>query len=445
MYKEAQGKMRHGIKTRIACLLLLAGSTSANASMVRLESSVDQENYREAYSLAQTMVAARAGEPRFDYYLGLAALHTGNASEAVFALERATLNDPNNIHAMLALGESYMKAGQVIEGRETLGSLLQRRPPKSISTRAQQLLKYKVSSKKSESSAFRAYVDVSGGNDTNINSSTDIDSPIITSLSLSISLDPNAIGVEDNFTQFMLGAAGTYQYDITGVSVGISLRDRKNNEYDQYDSTVVTSFIGFNMGNSKHKVHLPVYHQDFNLDGNDYYAITASGLGYRYYLDNMSHIGLSAEVASQAYEVLNQLDSKTTTTSLAWKYKFKNGWTRVTVYNGSQDPDKVQAGINDYFARTFTGLRFQAEGDIARNHALYGAARYETSKYDEALYPGFNEYRDDSYSRYAIGWKWTFYKGTMVRLEYNATGNDSNIVLQDYDRTQYLLGLRYTY
>lgn len=428
-----------------AVVMYVAGSSVALASMKELEASVDSRNYEAAYQLAQDMVANRAGEPRFDYFLGLAALHTGNTSEAVFALERATINDPNNIHAMLALGESYLKTGQVAEGKQTLNTLLQRRPPKSISVRAQQLLKYKVSSQRPSSSNFRAFLDISGGNDSNINSSAEIDSPIITPLLLTVGLDPNAVAAEDSFTQVTLAAAGAYQSGITAVAGGISLRDRKNSEFSQYDSTVVTSYAGLNIGNKTHRIHVPVYHQDFNLDGNDYYSTTVTGLGYRYYLDSKSYVSLSVESGNQAYEVLTQLDNKATSTILTWKQKFNGGWSKVSAFSGKQVPDDIQTGINDYFERNFSGIAAQVEGNIAKDHALYGTAKYEKSEYGEAFYPSFNEYRDDSYSRYAIGWKWTFYKGTMVRLEYNTTDNNSNIPLQVYERTQYLLGLRYTY
>jgi Flp pilus assembly protein TadD len=56
----------------------------------------------EAYTLLAAQESARAGEPGFDFLLGLAALDIGQNTRAVFALERVLALEPNSLSTALS-------------------------------------------------------------------------------------------------------------------------------------------------------------------------------------------------------------------------------------------------------------------------------------------------------------------------------------------------------
>lgn len=58
-----------------------------------------------AYTLLAPLSDERAGDPEFDYLLGIAALDSGQPGQAVFALERVPAVKPDDSLARSALSE----------------------------------------------------------------------------------------------------------------------------------------------------------------------------------------------------------------------------------------------------------------------------------------------------------------------------------------------------
>ena len=54
--------------------------------------------------------ADRAGEPDFDFVLGMAAIDSGRIAEAIFALQRVVDTQPENGPARAELGRALMLA-----------------------------------------------------------------------------------------------------------------------------------------------------------------------------------------------------------------------------------------------------------------------------------------------------------------------------------------------
>src|SRR5689334_6440898 len=83
------------LRRRTSALILAALlSTSAlfaygaDEVLVKAKSFLDANNAQAAYNLLAPLQSQRAGDPDFDYLLGVAALDLGKNTEAVFALER---------------------------------------------------------------------------------------------------------------------------------------------------------------------------------------------------------------------------------------------------------------------------------------------------------------------------------------------------------------------
>ena len=66
-----------------------------------------QKQPKQAYDLLLPQEAARAGDPEFDYLLGVAALDSGDRERAVFALERVLAVQPNNHLARAEIARAY--------------------------------------------------------------------------------------------------------------------------------------------------------------------------------------------------------------------------------------------------------------------------------------------------------------------------------------------------
>ncbi len=70
-----------------------------------------------------------AGDKQFDYLYGLALLDTGEASNAVFAFQRALAVEPNFAGARLELARSYFDMGQMQRAQREFLLLNNQSPP----------------------------------------------------------------------------------------------------------------------------------------------------------------------------------------------------------------------------------------------------------------------------------------------------------------------------
>src|SRR5690606_21397555 len=70
-----------------------------------------------AYAALAAQLGLYAGDPEFDYLLGIAALDTGRAGEALLALERVLLVQPDHLQARAELGRAYLATGEYENAR----------------------------------------------------------------------------------------------------------------------------------------------------------------------------------------------------------------------------------------------------------------------------------------------------------------------------------------
>src|SRR5207244_648186 len=83
-----------------------------------------QKQPKQAYALLLPQEAARAGDPEFDYLLGLAALDSGELERAVFALERVLAVQPDNHLARAEIARAYLEMGARDAARQELEAAL---------------------------------------------------------------------------------------------------------------------------------------------------------------------------------------------------------------------------------------------------------------------------------------------------------------------------------
>ncbi|HEY0503420.1 MAG TPA: tetratricopeptide repeat protein [Lysobacter sp.] len=106
---------------RIACAMVLAivvfAAHAQDGALDEAEALLRQGQYPQGYDLLAPLEPTRAGDARFLYLLGRAALGTGDAEKARIALERSIELDPARPSAHLALGRAYYALDQYAKAR----------------------------------------------------------------------------------------------------------------------------------------------------------------------------------------------------------------------------------------------------------------------------------------------------------------------------------------
>jgi outer membrane protein len=87
----------------------------------------------EAFARLNKHLDRFAGEPKFDYLLGISALDSGHPGQAVFALERAVASDPNNAPARAELARALFALRELDAAKREFNDVKTSNPPNAVS------------------------------------------------------------------------------------------------------------------------------------------------------------------------------------------------------------------------------------------------------------------------------------------------------------------------
>ena len=115
--------LRRAITISITALCAFCAAPTAfaqqDATLARAKQLIDSKQPQAAFDLLDPLEQTRAGDPDFDYLLGVAAIDAGKLTRGVFALERVLAVNPNNAQARAK--QEKNSAGAILEMTMELG------------------------------------------------------------------------------------------------------------------------------------------------------------------------------------------------------------------------------------------------------------------------------------------------------------------------------------
>ncbi len=152
----------------------------------------------QAFALLSPREAELAGNPLYDYLLGIAALDSGRYGEAIFSLQRTLDVQPDFSGARIALARAHYEAGERAPARALFLQLLDEQPPPAVRQVVDQYLAA-LDPRPRPQSRFTPFIDAFVGYDSNANASTD------NLTFLGFMLTPNSIGTSSPYTELAAG------------------------------------------------------------------------------------------------------------------------------------------------------------------------------------------------------------------------------------------------
>lgn len=125
-----------------------------------------------AYALLVQAEVKRAGDARFDYLLGVAALDAGHVTRAIFALERVVQRHPEDALARAELGRAYLAAGDAEGAREQLRLARGGKLPDGASAAIERAIAAIDQMAPVAGPQWSGYLEIGGAYDSNVNSAT---------------------------------------------------------------------------------------------------------------------------------------------------------------------------------------------------------------------------------------------------------------------------------
>ena len=105
------------------------GVAAQDATLDEAKQMMARRDATGAYALLKPLEDKRAGEPDYDYLLGIAALDLGRGTEAVFALERVLAVNPQHPHARAEIARAYYLLGEMETARREFEAVKSRPMP----------------------------------------------------------------------------------------------------------------------------------------------------------------------------------------------------------------------------------------------------------------------------------------------------------------------------
>jgi tetratricopeptide (TPR) repeat protein len=423
-------------------LSLLAGQAVAAAEVADIERLLQEGKSQEAYALALTRAGEGTGEPEFDFVLGRAAIAVGELDQAVFALDRVVIAEPQNHAARLELGRAHALQDDSASARQEFTAVKAANPPSDINDRATQSLAQLDRRTESGRTRTNAYVELKLGTDSNVNSATD-DDLVDTPFGM-FSLDDDSRGESDSFTQFGFGGSVDHALDNNkSIFASIDAYQRNNSDSDEFDTDRYRIRAGMSFGEASNLFRLSLRYEELELDDESFRHIVALVPEWSTALSRNDRLTLFGQIGTQRYPDQETRDVDSVLAGVAWVHRLAVYDTRITssIYYGDDD---AQEQVGEHYGREYYGLSLAAQWEPITNHTPYLKLTLQTAQHDEDQ-PLFGEARDEDLLQFVAGWHWQIQSAWSVNAEVSYLENNANIDLFEYDRTQVIFSTRYDF
>lgn len=420
-------------------LCVKAALLSAGAIAALAPAAAKAQDEEAAFEALNAQVETRAGDPQFDYELGIAALDAGRYGDAIIALQRVLSVQPSNPAARAELARAYALAGDIDTAREQFATVVDDPTlPDPVRQRFTGFVRQFDKQIAGGGSDVSGFVEARVGYDDNINTATELDTIVIPLFSFlgAGRLGANAIAQNDEFYEVNAGISGVTaigRQDRLFASALGSWRD--NLDSSAFDQAALTGTAGY-------------AHTFANRD-----VISLSGQVQKFWLDRD---GFRTSYGAIAQYTKPLAKGRALTVSGQWnRLDFDNdplrdadrfaagiglvGKNVAVNVTGGKEETRDRAGDAQSFA--FASVNAGAEVSVAKRVAVVGGAAFDLRRYDQAD-PLFLTERRDERLDVRAGLKVAVLDRLFLQPTATYTRNWSNIPLFDFDRWTVSLGAR---
>jgi tetratricopeptide (TPR) repeat protein len=426
-------------------LLLLSGTALAVEDDIvkQADKLLKGGKAQEAYTLLIPHQSDRAGDPDFDYRLGIAALDSGKPNEAIFALERVLAVNPNHLQARTEIARAYFAAGEAAVAQQEFETVKKQNPPKEVNATIEKYLDAIEQARAGERTTVRGYLEAAVGSDSNVNSATGSSQIAIPAFGGSIAtLSANGVKLHDNYASAAGGFNVRHPFSPEwAVFGGASFNQRINSSQDIFDTKGLDANLGVNLTKGDDSYSAALQLSDFEVDNNRYRDATGLTAQWMRSLDNSSQVSAYLQYTELRYPGQNVRDADRTVLGAAYARALGGAYTPVVYVGGYAGQEKERQSGVPYLGHNPYGLRVGGEMKINPQSTLFGSLSVEARNYG-GQDPLFLVSRKDTQSDLRVGLGYVPAKKWMITPSLGYTRNSSNVIISDYTRTVYSVTVR---
>lgn len=421
---------------------LAQDAAQPDAAAAEAAAKAAREKAEADYRVLSSDIARRAGDPPFDYALGIAALDSGRFGEAIIAFQRVLAVEPDNAAARAELARAYALAGDIDTAREQFATVVEDPSlPDPVRQRFTGFVRQFDKQIAGGGSDISGFVDARLGHDSNINTATEQNAIVIPLFSF---LGPGQLGAgavaqSDEFYDITAGISGVTSIGRQDRLFGSLLGNwRDNLNTSQFDQAALTATAGY-------------AHSFANQD-----VISLSGQVQQFWLDDA---GFRTSYGATSQYTKPLAGGKALTVSAQWNRLEFNGdplrdadrWSAgagfvgkvfAATVTGGKEETRRQAG--DHLSFDFIGANLGAEVPLAKRVAVVGGVTFDLRRHD-APDPLFLVKRKDERLDLQAGLKAAVADRLFLQPTATYSRNWSNIALFDFERWTVSVGARFEF
>jgi len=428
-----------------AAFLLSVAATAAAADALtdRARQLLSEKNPRAAYELLLAQENARAGDPEFDYLLGISALDAGEAERAVFALERVLAVQPDNHVARAEIARAYLALGERDSARREFETVRKQQIPEDAKATIDRFLQAIAAADITQVTGF---AEIAVGHDSNVNSATGSGQIAIPVLGgVLATLDPAATKRADWFTNLTGGVNVTHKLAAEWALVGgATLAEKLNRTEKNFDTRTLDGNLGARWTRGAEAVTLGAQMQSFELDYSTYRE-TKGLIGQWQHTFDDTHQGTGyVQYSELRYPTQTIRNANRLIGGVAYAQAFAaqfNPVLFVSAYAGREG--ELSPGVPHLGHRPW-GARAGVQLTIGDGWAAFANAAYEERRYG-GTDPIFLVTRKDEQRDLSVGVSYLLRAGATLIGQIADTDNRSNVDINRFRRTLVTLSLRLTF
>ncbi|MDH4324007.1 MAG: tetratricopeptide repeat protein [Betaproteobacteria bacterium] len=431
---------------RVLCasiLLCVSFAAGADAVTDRARALLQRQDAQAAYKLLQPLEPQRAGDPEYDYLLGIAALDAGDPERAVFALERVLALQPDNLQARAEIARAYLAMGEREAAKREFEAVRARQVPSEVRATIERFLSAIAAAERTQ---LERYLELAFGYDTNVNSATGMSSIAIPFFGgASFSLAPSLTEQDDRFLNFAAGVNFTRKLDLSWSLVGgFSGVMRQNLSAASFSTDTLDASLGVRFARGLDAITVGAQGQYFAVDTHTYRSTSGLVAQWQRSFDERTQATVFAQHAALRYETQPVRDADRSILGVAYAQAFSGEYAPAlfaSLYGGEE---KEVNELFPHLGHKPVGARLGAQWRLGGGWSLFASASYERRKYG-GTEPLFLIAREDKQTDLNLGLSYLWRSGTTLRLQLAHTDNSSNVVLNDFDRSVASLSARFNF
>lgn len=420
----------------------LAQAASSDPVLTQADQLISQRQASAAFDLLAPLEDERAGDPDYDYLLGLSALESGFGGIAAFAFERCLAVDPKNGPCRVQMARTHLALGETGAAREELQAVQASEPPREVNDLVTQYLGALTQREKEETRRVDAHIQIGTGYDTNVSGTTDATVIAIPRLGgLPFTLSGVSTKQEDAFVQAKAGISLDQALSPAWrLLLDGSLDSRQYLDVDTFNSISTDASLGLGWMTGANSVQAKLQLQDYRLDEEAFRSLYGVLAQFQHAYSDKSAVSVYAQGSQIDYHL---------GTPDAGRYTLGTGYSRALdtarattvyagLYGGAEESDTAGIGLG----QDFMGLRLGGSLALRAHLALTVALSAEQRRFD-GISPLFLVEREDTGIDASLGAILKLSDQFSLKPTYTYSNSDSNTVLSDYDRHLVSVDLRY--